>query len=481
MAQNKLINDLEQTLGAVNLEPFSPTLSPLIEEALVESNKHHYRQGTFLMPKLLIWFVLAMTIRRDLNYCKVLEWMISSWRWLSLSLPAKLLEDSAITHARVKMGASIFLLIFQKLTLIFSGVEPDFYGFHTLYFDGTTLSMPDSKKNCVRFGKHRSQRGAAGFPAMRAVTLAMGVSRVTLDVAFSSIRGKGSGERSLMMKILRRIQIPQALFLFDAGFYSFALFCQLTEANQWFIMKISRSVHLNPLAGNPYFDGSYLALIKGKIHNPSRSTQKRNAYDHLEGVVRVIDVQVAGFRPFRLITSLLDLNIEAKELVKHYHKRWEIELSYDEIKTHQCATLRGQAPTILRSKRPDLVEQELYALLITYNMTRWLIFQAAQQHGIDPLHVSFLDTLQWIIDALTPMQSAPPHQLGEYHAYLHRMIAQSLIDRPRRKRQNPRVIKVKMSSFKRKRKSDRSQNIDYEKETKILPPPIEIQEFQEAA
>ena len=104
--------------------------------------------------------------------------------------------------------------------------------------------MPDSKKNRVRFGKHRSQRGAAGFPAMRAVTLAMGVSRVTLDVAYSSIRGKGSGERSLMMKILQRIQIPQALFLFDAGFYSCALFCQLTGAIQLFIMNFSRSVLL---------------------------------------------------------------------------------------------------------------------------------------------------------------------------------------------------------------------------------------------
>lgn len=32
--------------------------------------------------------------------------------------------------------------------------------------------------------------------------------------------------------------------------------------------------------------------------------------------------------------------------------------AYDEIKTHQCATLRGQVPTIIRGKRSDLVEQE---------------------------------------------------------------------------------------------------------------------------
>ena len=48
MAQNKLANDLEQTLDSVNIEPFAPTLSPLIEETLVETQKEHYRKGTFL-------------------------------------------------------------------------------------------------------------------------------------------------------------------------------------------------------------------------------------------------------------------------------------------------------------------------------------------------------------------------------------------------------------------------------------------------
>ena len=57
-------------------------------------------------------------------------------------------------------------------------------------------------------------------------------------------------------------------------------------------------------------------------------------------------------------------------------------------------------PTIIRSKRSDLVEQELYAILITYNMIRSLIYEAASKHGKDPRFISFLDTLQLIIDAV---------------------------------------------------------------------------------
>jgi hypothetical protein len=147
--------------------------------------------------------------------------------------------------------------------------------------------------------------------------------------------------------------------------------------------------------------------------------------------------------------------------VKHYHKRWDIEISYDEIKTHQCATLRGQAPTILRSKKSELVKQELYALLISYNMTRWLMVQSAETHGVNPLELSFLDCLQWIIDAVDKANG---------HKYLSKLIAESLIDRPKRKRVNPRVIKIKMSKFKRKRKEDKGENIDYEKHTRIIPP-----------
>jgi hypothetical protein len=317
---------------------------------------------------------------------------------------------------------------------------------------------------------------------MRVVTLMVRAGRVMVDVAFAPIVGKGTGERTLMHQILPRVKLQKALFLFDAGFYAFALLHGLNLFKHHFLMKISSSVHVTPLRHGRFPDGSYLAVMRGKIEEPARSRGKRKAYCHLEYLVRVIDVQMPGFRPFRLITNLLDRRISAKELVRHYHQRWDIELGYDEIKTHQCATLRGQAPTILRSKRADLVEQELYALLITYNLTRWLMLEAAKEHGVDPLKISFLDALQWIVEAVAQMDRTNSEQhTTQQHKYLHRLIAESLIDRPRRLRTNHRVIKVKSSKFKVKRKHHRSQTIDYEKETQILPPSnVELIELKAA-
>lgn len=214
-------------------------------------------------------------------------------------------------------------------------------------------------------------------------------------------------------------------------------------------------------------DGSYLSDIKGKIEDPARSANGRKKWKKVEMIVRVIPFQISGFRPVRLITSIMDPDITAREIVIHYHKRWDIEIAYDEIKTHQCATLKGQMPTTIRSKRPDLVEQELYAMLIMYNLIRSLIYEAASEHGKDPLLISFLDSLQLIIDAAPFMSNTQRYQRNMFD-YLLELIADSPIDRPRRPRVNPRVIKVKMSKYKRKRSADKSTYRNFEEDLIII-------------
>lgn len=178
-----------------------------------------------------------------------------------------------------------------------------------------------------------------------------------------------------------------------------------------------------------------------------------NAYLKSRMTARIITYNLKGFRAARLITNILDETINAKELIKHYHKRWDIELAFDEIKNRQCVTLKGQSPTVFRSKTAELVEQELYAILVTYNCIRQLMYQAGEIYDIEPRFISFLDVFQLIVDAIPIISITKPKQVPSILNYLLNLIGQSDIDRPRRPRVNPRVIKIKSSKFKRKNAS----------------------------
>ena len=74
-----------------------------------------------------------------------------------------------------------------------------------------------------------------------------------------------------------------------------------------------------------------------------------------------------------LITTILDhQQAPAQELAALYHERWEIETTLDESKTHP----RG-AQIVLRSKTPELVQHELFGLLMAHSAIRGLMHEAA--------------------------------------------------------------------------------------------------------
>jgi hypothetical protein len=465
------MSDAFARIGAsFSFAPFANTLQPMIGEALIEQGKDGYRKGTILTPKLSVWLVLALTLRRDLNYHKVLDWMIAGFRWIQTLLPPQshVVQDGAISHARVRVGVGVFRSLFYKLTTSLWAIEPDFHGYVSVAFDGSTGTMPDTERNVNEFHKPKSRSGNAAFPQMRMMTLMALPVRLMLDVAYAPYTGKGTGERSLVREILSRFVCKGLLFLLDAGLYSFDIVWEIDQSDQEFIVKAPRSLKPKPIKTLP--DGSCLAQLTKKIEDPDAPPTKngRKRWKKISMVVRVIRLQIPGFQPVTLVTNILDTSITARELAIHYHKRWDIEIAYDEIKTHQCATLRGQSPTTFRSKRPDLVEQELYALLITYNAVRLLIRRAAEEHGKDPCLISFLDALQHIISAAPLMTADEPERRQDKFSYLLTLIADCDIDRPRRHRINPRVVKIKMSKFKRKNKTHKSEQRNLEKELKII-------------
>jgi len=379
-----------------------------------------------------------------------------------LTLPQKIIEDGTLTHARQYLGIEVFRLIFDKFNQQNYVLTPDFHGRNRVIFDGVTATLPDTPSNQKKFGKPSNGKGSAAFPQLRAVALMSLPLRCLLEGAIGPFKGKGNGERALMAQILNQFREKKLLFWLDAGFGSIELLEHFKDAQPEFWMKLDRTVTVKYFKKLP--DGSRLAVVQKKFKNPKSTSKKRFPQITREVTVRIISYKLKGFRAARLITNVLDETISAKELIKHYHKRWDIELAFDEIKLQKCVTLKGQSPTVFRRKTAELVEQELDAILVTYNWIRQLMCQAGEIYDQEPRFISFFDVIPLIIDALPIISIAQPKPVPSIWNYLLELIGQSEINRPRRPRVNPRVLKIKSSKFKRKNASHRGEYRNFDEE-----------------
>jgi len=86
-----------------------------------------------------------------------------------------------MSHARVRIGLTIFKLIFKKLTSSFTTLKSDFHKWTTVIFDGSTGTTPDTESNRDKFGKSKCGRGESAFPMLRIVTLISASTRLIID------------------------------------------------------------------------------------------------------------------------------------------------------------------------------------------------------------------------------------------------------------------------------------------------------------
>jgi len=201
----------------------------------------------------------------------------------------------------------------------------------------------------------------------------------------------------------------------DAGLYSYTNFKMVLDSGADALFRVGANVDLPVLEWLP--DGSYLSFIadsKEKARNSYRLRHGLAKVTDLPGFyVRVVDYEVTdrgdGKEIITLVTNITDpCEIPAVELAAAYHERWEAELVFDELKTHQ----RGPG-VILRSRKPDLVEQEIWGLLLTHYGIRHLMREAADQAELDPDRISFIRTLRVIRRQVSGQAAFSPSETRE--------------------------------------------------------------------
>jgi hypothetical protein len=217
------------------------------------------------------------------------------------------------------------------------------------------------------------------------------------------------GETTLARRLLDHLR-PGMLCLADRAFVGFALWGEAAASGANLLWRVRANQVLPCQQG--LSDGSYLSRLYASPAHRRR--------DEAGQVVRVIEYRlegVPGAEPlYRLITTLLDpVAAPATELAALYHERWESEGIFAELKV----TLPGQR-LMLRSRRADLVEQEVYGLLLVHLALRQLMYEASRQAGCDPDQLSFLHTVRVVrrhlpFHAAFSPSAAPSHAAGGAH------------------------------------------------------------------
>jgi hypothetical protein len=206
----------------------------------------------------------------------------------------------------------------------------------------------------------------------------------------------------LARRLFGRLE-PGWLLIADRGFYNWPDWQAAAATGAALLWRVKADLRLPVL--ELLADGSYLSVVaKPTLHDKARNKliAAARAGEHLDPAqamrVRVIEYDISdrdgdgSGELIALITTITDpAAASAPELAAAYCQRWEEETGNDQIKT--C--LRGPG-TVLRSKSPDMIRQEIYGYLLTHYAISALICQAATEAAIDPDRVKFLRTVRII-------------------------------------------------------------------------------------
>lgn len=349
---------------------------------------------------------------------------------------------AALAYRRHQLGGKPLQVLFQRIARPLASEQTPgafAFGYRLMAIDSTLEAVPDTPANAKVFGRLNTGKGACAFPQVRGVYLQECGTHAIVDAVFWPCR---PNERHGARRLLRSVT-PEMLVLLDSGFHGYPFHHALVQTGAQILSRLPSEDA--PEIIQTLEDGSVLAYLR-----PSDSHLRKTAEPLLVRIIEYTftDPQWPGYgQRHRLLTTLLDpQQAPAEHLIACYHERWEVEISIDEVDTHQRLLART-----LRSQTPMGVIQELYGCLLVHFAVRALMLQAAsQQDGLDVDRLSFTHALCVLKRFLPDFQRAHRDAWPALQQRLLRALREKRLP-PRRLRSNPRVVKRRASKFDTKR------------------------------
>jgi hypothetical protein len=323
-----------------------------------------------------------------------------------LPLDPETLSQSGWSRAKARLPLGLLRRLWRHgvaLARERAGDAAWFHGLRLVALDKKTLTVPEAL--WPTFGSHKGRQGHG--PAQGELMVAYDVCvRVPLGMTLARVNTK---EYVLAPRVIRSLRCA-SLLLIDAGFYSIGLFAEVLRGGHQFLSRMPSNCKPELIKRLGPNDGLYAiraAYWYWKDKDPRVPERLR---------VRVVRVQWKGFRPVRLVTSLLDpREFPVAELADLYHRRWHIETFFRE--------LSGDVEfEHWHTRRLKVLYVELLFVMLYVTVVRAHMAEAATAAGLLPGALSFARGADACVRAWSRIGKSPSHRhqaiLDELHSYV---------------------------------------------------------------
>ena len=413
--------------------PFADVLTEAGIRSALDEHGVRYRDRVF-DPATTIWGFLSQVLGDDRS-CRDAVSRIIAHR-ASSGLETCSPNTASYCDARGRLPIGVLRALARRTAReLQSGAADEWkWNGRSVYIaDGSCVSMPDTPENRAVYPQPVVQQPGIGFPLARVAVLLSLATGACHDLAIAPYAGKGTGETTLLRRMYDSLS-PGDVVLADALFDNYFLACELRERGLELVARVqaervgSRTVEARP-------DGDVILWRRPNKPRGMTGEQYRRYSETLP--MRQVTVDARGkdnrAEEFKVVTTILDGSIDGRQIGDLYERRWSGELDIRAIKS----TMRMD---VLRCKTPEMVEKEIWAHLLAYNLLRTVMAVAAAEAGIEPRRVSFKGAKQAVTAFAPKLEAAPPEDRPALVDALLAVVAYHRVgDRPGRR--EPRARK----------------------------------------
>jgi hypothetical protein len=409
--------------------PYDDLIDREIVEAALKEENVKFRDRVYT-PLITLWTFMTQVLDTD-HSCRMAVRSLIAFL-VSQGQPAVSADTSNYCKARKRLPLNFIVRLVRKIAELLEEKTCSQWrwnGREVYLVDGSSASMPDTPENQRAYPQPANQKPGVGFPLARFVAIISLATGAVRDLAIGPSKGKRTGETSLLRSMMGRIKAGSIL-VGDRSFASYFGIAQLLQGQVDGVFRMHQRRKLDFRRGRCLGISDHVVRWR-KPQRPEWMDEATYALMPDEISVRELRFRVtqAGYRvhEITLATTLLDpIAYTQDDLAKLYLGRWNAELDLRSIKI-------VMQMDVLRCKRPELVDKEIWVHMLVYNVIRNLMVKAAADAGAQPRDISFKGTLQALTAFRDFLRTASPERQRQLRQAMFAAIAYDRVgDRPGR-------------------------------------------------